>query len=359
MKKVFFPILLLFISVFSYSQKAENIIVVTFDGLRWQELFCGADSMLINDSSFVSDIKSLNKKFWAPSAGERREKIFPFFWNTIAAQGQLYGNRQYGNKVNNSNKYWFSYPGYNEIFTGFPDDSVNSNDKNMNKNENVLEYINRQNGFKGKVAAFTSWDVFDAILNEPRSGFLVSSGFDKVNLPDAEFKLLNEMQQYSPQPLGESVRPDFLTYAIAKEYVKKYRPRVLYIGFDETDDYAHMGKYDQYLYMAHMTDKWIGDLWNYIQSLPQYKNKTALVISTDHGRGDKNKKEWTSHGSKVPDAGEIWIAAMGPGIPALGEIKKEEQHYQRQLATTIANLIGLEFKPAHPVMHPVPALAGK
>lgn len=352
MKKTI-SIFVLLLSLNLFSQKAENIIIITLDGMRWQEVFGGADSLLINDSSFVHNRKDLRQKFWSASAEERRKKLFPFLWNTVAGNGQLYGNRWHNNKVNNANPYWFSYPGYNEIFTGFPDDSVNSNDKILNKNINVLEYLNQQPAFKGKVAAFTSWDVFDAIFNEPRAGFLVSSGFDTVKIKSPAFDLLNEMQFNSPKPLGDGVRPDFITYSIAKEYVKQFKPKVLYIGFDETDDYAHEGKYDQYLYSAQMIDKWLNDLWNYIQAQPQYKNKTALLITTDHGRGDKIKKEWTSHGTKIADASEMWLAIMGPGIEAKGEMKSEGQYYQRQAATTIAALLGYQFKPQHPVMQPL------
>ena len=77
----------------------------------------------------------------------------------MARQGQLYGNRRYDNKVDNANPYWFSYPGYNEIFTGYADTSINSNDKKYNKNENILEFINKQKDYQGSVAAFTTWDV--------------------------------------------------------------------------------------------------------------------------------------------------------------------------------------------------------
>jgi hypothetical protein len=352
-KTIIFSLLLLSVVCQAQNRKTENVVVITFDGFRWQEMFGGADSVLINDLTYVRDTGSLRKKFWASTAIERREKLLPFIWNEMGRNGQLYGNRQYGNKVNNANKYWFSYPGYNEIFTGFPDDSVNSNDKNLNKNINVLEFINKQPAYKGKVAAFTSWDCFDAIFNEPRAGFLVSSGFDKVNIQTPEFKLLNEMQFNSPQPLGESVRPDFLTYHFAKEYVKKYQPRVLYIGFDETDDYAHEGKYDHYLYAAYMTDKWIGDLWNFMQSIPQYKGKTTFILTTDHGRGDKDKKQWKDHGQKVPDASEMWMAIIGPDAKPIGEVKTDIQLFQRQVATTIAALLGLKFNPNHPVMDPV------
>jgi hypothetical protein len=171
MKKIFLSALF-FVSISSLfaQSKTENIIIVTLDGFRWEEVFGGADSLLINDSTYVHDTASLKQQFWTSSIEERRKKLLPFFWNTIQSQGQLYGNRWQENKVNNANRYWFSYPGYNEIFTGYPDDSVNSNDKIWNKNENVLEYINHQSKYKNKVAVFSTWDAFPYILNSPRSG---------------------------------------------------------------------------------------------------------------------------------------------------------------------------------------------
>ena len=343
-------------TVFGQKGKTENVIVVTMDGMRWQEIFGGADETLINNPKYSFDTASLKKTYWAATAEERRKKLMPFFWNTIVAKGQLYGNRKYGNNVNNANRYWFSYPGYNEIFTGYPDTAVNSNDKIPNKNESVLAFLNKKQEYKGKIAAFTSWDVFDAIFNEQKHGFLVSSGFDKLpasiaNTP--ELTLLNEMQFQSPQPLGDGVRPDYVTYYLAKNYLKKYQPKVLYIAFDETDDYAHGGRYDFYLNYAHLNDQWIQDLWNTIQSMPAYKDKTTLIVTTDHGRGDLTKSEWTSHGEKIKDASQIWIAAIGPDTKTLGENKQPAQLYQKQIAATIAALLGFQFVADHPVADPI------
>jgi hypothetical protein len=63
---------------------------------------------------------------------------------------------------------------------------------------------------------------------------------------------------------------------VQKTYLKEYRPKVLYVAFDETDDFAHSGMYDQYLKSAHAEDAMIADLWNTLQSMPEYKNKTTL-----------------------------------------------------------------------------------
>lgn len=352
-------ILMLFVSILTCAQqnKTENVIIITLDGFRWQEIFNGADKELINNKEYAHDTADLKKRYWRETPEERRKVLMPFFWNTIAVNGQLHGNRKLGSKVNVLNKYWFSYPGYNEIFTGYPDTAVNSNDKKLNKNTTVLEFINTQPEYRGKVAAFTSWDCFDAIFNEPRAGFPVSSGFDIVEIHDPKFDLLNDMQMQSPQPLGKDVRPDHITYFLAKEYIKQFKPKVIYIGFDETDDYAHGGRYDYYLNMANMTDRWISDLWNMLQSMPEYKGNTTLLITTDHGRGDEIKKEWTSHGAKIKGADEIWFAVLGASILPEGEMKGNEQLYQAQLAQTISKLLNLHFTANQPVERAITTIA--
>jgi hypothetical protein len=357
---LFVFVFLLFTSVISFGQqKTENVVIVTLDGFRWQEVFAGADSFLINSEKFTDDIKGMKEKFWISDAEERRKKLLPFFWNTIAIHGQLYGNRWHGNFVNNANPYWFSYPGYNEIFTGYADTAVNSNDKRWNKNENVLEFMNKQKGFEGRCAAFTSWDVFPWILNEERSKVYVNSAFEKAEFALPTFRLLNEMQETAPRFLGDGVRPDLLTFYIAKEYLKLKKPRVLYVGFDETDDYAHGGKYDYYLQSAYMVDQLIADLWGWLQIDPQYKDKTTLIVTTDHGRGDVNKNQWKDHGTKVPDAGQIWMAVMGPDTEPAGEIKKPGQLYQKQIAATIASFLGFEFQPKLSKTEPILSAFGK
>jgi len=340
-------------------QKTKNVIVVTLDGMRWEEVFKGADPVLINDSTFTPDRKDLRAKFWADTEAERRRKLFPFFWSTIATQGQLYGNRAFDNKVNNANPYWFSYPGYNEIFTGYPDTAMNTNDKVPNPNENVFEFLIKRPEFKDRAAVFSSWDVFSAIFNEPRSKVPVSAGFQQVENVSPGMQLLNDMQMHAAKTVGDDVRPDMLTYYIAREYMKAKKPRLLYIAFDETDDYAHAGKYDFYLNTARNEDEWIGELWKYVQSTPEYKDQTTMIILTDHGRGDKVKSNWQHHGQKIEDACQIWMAVIGPDTNPLGEVKTPMQLYQKQVAATVAKLLGYDFKPNHPVGDPVSSIYSK
>ena len=350
-------ITIVFLFLFTVTQKVsaqlktENLVIVTLDGMRWQEVYGGADSTLLKNKNFTKDSAETSSKFWSNDIDERRKKLFPFFWNTIVSKGQLYGNRWDGNKVNNANRYKFSYPGYNEIFTGYPDTAVNSNDKIPNKNSNVLGFFNQQNGFKNKVAAFTTWDAFPYILNKWKSGIYVNSDTDSLPYTTEKFKLIDDIESLTTRPVG--VRPDVLTYIAAREYMKERKPKVLYIAFDETDDLAHAGMYDLYLGSAHAEDGMIADLWNYIQSTPQYKNKTTLIITCDHGRGDNPKENWKDHGEKIKDAGHIWIAAIGPDTQPGGEMKNKNVLYQEQLAATFAKVLGFTFTANHPIAEPI------
>ena len=326
----------------------ENILMVGWDGVRWQEIFTGIDSSLMNDPAFTKRASGMKSLYWDDDVNVRRKKLFPFFWSTIAQSGQLYGNRTIGNKVDVSNPYNITGPGFTETFVGFGDSAVNSNNKVLNKNTNVLEFINNQTAYKGQVAVFAMSNLFDYILNKGRSGLMISCDTDQVHRPDAAFQLLNEMQQLAPKPFGE--RPDLLTYFQAKEYLKLYRPRVMYLEMGETDDYAHIGSYDFYISTLHSQEAMIASLWDYIQSIPQYKNKTTLLIACDHGRGAKIKNTWTGHGPNIPDSKNIFIMAMGPDTPPTGEAGTDAQLYQGQIAATLAKFLGLKYVADHPIL---------
>jgi hypothetical protein len=357
MKRLTFTLLWLSIisPVAQAQHKTENVILITMDGMRWQEIFTGAEQRLITDKTFVSDSARLVKKFWNEDPAKRRELLMPFLWSVVRQQGQLYGNRTLGNKVNVTNNQWFSYPGYNEILTGFADNErIHSNDKFDNPNKNVLEFINAQKGFQGKVVAYTSWDVFPYIINSGRSGVMVNTGIVAAKgalTPDE--KLLNDLMFEVPNPLGDT-RLDGFTFRYGFEYLKKKKPRVLYLAFDETDDFAHGGKYDLYLEAAHYEDSFIQKLWTWVQSTNGYKDKTTIIITCDHGRGDQDKEAWRHHGAKVPNADQIWIAILGPDTPSLGEVKTEGQLYQNQIAKTLAGVLGLNYTNDRPVGEAIP-----
>ena len=352
-KSLFFLILLAG-NIFAQQTKTKNVIIISMDGYRWKELFRGADSVLLFDKKYTSQDSAWRvQKYWATNEKVRREKLMPFVWQNMAKQGQLYGNRDLDNYVNVKNKYWFSYPGRSETFCGYYDSLINSNDYPDNPNENVLEFINKQKDYTGKVVTFASWDAVARIINRKRNGMLVNIYGEDVkdhNLTALQ-REANAMQHYMPEVFGKGERLDANTYAMTKAYMMAKHPRAVYIDFGDNDEFAHEGKYDYYLDAAHKIDFMINDLWSYMQQDPFYKDQTTILIFPDHGRGYGS--EWTSHGSKINHANETYLMVMGPDTPALGEVKTNGQIYQDQFAQTAALLLGFKFTANHPVGEPV------
>ena len=309
----------------------ENVILITVDSM-------------INNPDLTRDKDDIVSRFSATTKEEAREKLMPWFWSALANEGQLYGNRWEENKMNCTNRFWFSYPGYNEILCGFSDPEIDSNEKKYNKNKTVLEWLHEKPEFAGRTAAFASWDVFPYIINDERSGITVNAGFSKARGKYLTYteQLLNDLQDQIPSP-WRTVRLDAFTHNYMMEYLKKHHSRGVYISYGETDDFAHDGRYDHYLRSAHQTDKWIRELWDFLQSDPVYKGNTSMLITTDHGRGHSPMTEWKSHGTIYRGSNEIWLAAIGPNIVPLGEVKKDMQIFQNQVAATLARLLGFDY----------------
>lgn len=332
------------------NKKKRNIFIITTDGFRWQEVFNGADAALLANPDFVKDTTLMRQQYWDDSTEARRQKLMPFFWNVIAKQGCLYGNRQWNNKMNVRNFYKISYPGYSEMFTGFVDGRFIPNTPTVNRNTNVLEFLNMQKDYQGKVVAFSSWNIMPYILNERSGNISVNAGYELLEDAGDTATAINRVQAYITRK--GNTRYDMLTWLSAQEYIKAHHPKVMYLGFGETDECAHHGRYDLYLQKAADVDRMIAALWYYVQTDPFYKDNTTFIITTDHGRG-KNPAAWQTHGFWAKGSGEIWLAVMGPDIYPAGEIKEEQQTWQQQIAATISMLLGEEFEAKHAVARPM------
>ena len=333
------------------SPKTKYIFIITTDGFRWQEVFTGADAALLNNNKYTADTSLSREMYWDSSAEERRKKLVPFFWNVIAKKGQLYGNRKLDNKMDVKNIYKISYPGYNEILTGYADLNFIPNTPVLNKNINILESLNSQPAYAGSVVAFTSWNIFPYILNKERNHLPVNSGYENLaEENDSANYTINQVQDSIVQK--NHTRYDWLTYLMASEYINMHHPKIVFLGLGETDEAAHHNRYDEYLEKASMVDKMIADLWQMVQTDPMYKDQTTFIITTDHGRG-KSTSTWSHHGLFTKASGETWMALIGPDIAPLGEMNNSQQLYNNQLASTIAVLLGTPFISSHQTGKPI------
>ena len=315
----------------------SKLIIVTIDGLRWQEVFTGADLTLLNDSEINSNVDALREQFSAENPPQRALKLMPFFNQVLAQQGALIGNVTSKQSITLSNNYYFSYPGYIEIYTGKVDPAITSNAKVETNTPNILERLQNKYQYPNKIGFFGSWDVFPFIMRRGKHEVFINTGFEPlepaslgINLGFEETYLqkLNKVFDNTPSP-WETVRLDAFTHAYAMSYMRNVKPRVMAISYGDTDDFAHDGEYDQYLKAAYRTDRMIAEIWDYIQHDPYYRNQTHLLITTDHGRGS-TKADWQHHASKqailgymkaldqFPDgivgSNQVWIGAIGPKV---------------------------------------------
>jgi phosphopentomutase/2,3-bisphosphoglycerate-independent phosphoglycerate mutase family metalloenzyme len=335
--------------VAAQQRATENVVLIVTDGFRWQELFRGADSTLINEEyGRVEDTAALRRDFILGSPAANRRALLPFLWDSVAQNGQLYGNRDLGSSAQVTNGLKFSYPGYNEMLTGKADPRIDRNSYGPNPNVTVFEWLGRQPGFEGKVAAFGSWDAFAEIFNRDRAGIHVHAAWE-TPFPDAATptsRLLNQLYATTTR-IWDGMTFDAYLQAVVVEYLSRNQPRVLYLGFGETDEWAHEGRYDLYLRAAHQVDQFIADLWRTLQGMPGYAGKTTFIITTDHGRGG-GLEQWRDHGREVEGAEYVWVAVLGPDTGPRGERRDTVSVTQAQVAATVAALLGFDWPAASP-----------
>ena len=349
MKKYFLSGVLALAALVSCN-KGDNdprLVIITYDGLRWQEVFSGADEELVGDTRFVREPDALKAKYWRETAEERRETLLPFIWSYVPQHGYMLGNRYKNSIMRVANKMNFSYPGYSEMFCGWADDErVDSNDPVLNPNVSVLEAVNADPRYKGKVMMYSSWESIRFAVNNERGGFPASSGHEPSYTDTETARLMLDVDAgIADLGFEESERLDCITYGMVMETLKKEHPKVFYVGFGDTDEYAHSGEYDHYLDAAHWTDLYIRRIVEFCESDPFYKGKTTYLLLCDHGRG--KGVAFKAHGESIRGSEQTWFMAFGKGIPALGETSDNGTFYSKQLAATIAEILGVDFTPGN------------
>lgn len=327
--------------------QTRNLVIVTIDGLRWQEVFRGADETLYDrESGGVPEntLTALRADFLAPSADERRRRLMPFFWETVVGQGLVYGNRDFGSPARVTNEAWSSYPGYNEMLTGRPDPRIVNNNPLPNPNVTVLEWLNRQPAYAGRVAGAAAWRRFSAILNVERSG-LPLFVTPQTSAPGAASPRIAELERWMADipPITADEHFDIFVHHAAFDLIDRLKPRVFLFALGEPDEWAHARRYDRYLNSIRRCDRLIEELWAKLQSMPEYRGTTTMILTTDHGRGP-NSGDWVRHNRSTPHSDETWFAIVGPDTPARGELRDTPLIHTSQVAATIATILGEDYR---------------
>lgn len=321
--------------------KTQNVILIAIDGVRWHEVFKGADAQfLVEKSKVVRDVPRTRDLSWRETPEARRSALMPFLWSTIATKGQIFGDRSRNCLANVENRGHASEEGYSELLRGFDDPTRYG--PHADNPVNVLEFLNQREPFKNHVAVFVVWAPLLEIAEVKRGNLYGFGGWQPIPPPLSEKdRIINELTPQLPRIWPEA-NFDFVIMHAAMRHLQQAHPRAMFIALNEADEWAHLKRYDLYLEAIQKSDRFIQQLWEKLQSMPQYAGKTSLVIVTDHGRGD-SEIEWINHRSAAAGTGDVWYAVLGPDTPALG-VRENLRVTSSQIAATVAALLGLDFR---------------
>ena len=329
------------------AQRGDSLVLITLDGARVEEMFGGLDADIFRSTlpkNVLPDTHPIGRRFGGATPQERRRKLMPFFWNEwMARHGSIAGNRERSSVVTLTNRHRFSYPGYSELLVGETDDDrINSNARVHNPRTTVLEALRAHLKLSAREAAvFGSWDVLNEVVERVPGSLTVNSGYEPFDEPWTGAGELSRLQFETPTPWN-NVRHDVYTFRLAMTHMRAVKPRVLFLALGEMDDWAHDGRYDRTLEAYARVDGYFRELWTWLQSDPVYRDRTHILITTDHGRG-RTTADWRDHGADVSGAEDVWMAFITPRSTARGEWSGHAPLFSNQTAATMAAWMGLDW----------------
>lgn len=121
---------------------------------------------------------------------------------------------------------------------------------------------------------------------------------------------------------GSTSHDAFLADA-ALACLRAYAPDVMAVCFGEIDC-AHYGSWSRYVEAIQRTDALTARLWEAVQSLPAYRDRTLMLVLPDHGREleESGGLGFVHHSDFYTDSGadegcrRVWLLVLGPGVPA-------------------------------------------
>ncbi len=142
---------------------------------------------------------------------------------------------------------------------------------------------------------------------------------------------------------GSGYRADDVTISRVKNIMGQYAPNIIIINLKDVDSYGHANNWNAYINAIKTTDASIKEVWDHIQSLPAYKDKTTLIVSNDHGRHLDANGGFAEHGDSCNGCRHIEFFALGPDFKKNTTISTGN-YEQIDIASTIAELLGVPLQ---------------
>ena len=309
-----------------------TVVIVTLDGVRWQEVFEGVDAKLAATHGLT------------PAEVVRAEDLMPNLHAIVATHGAALGAPGHGAAISASGPDFVSLPGYAELFSGRRATECKNNGCARSGARTVVdELADVSQGPGAPVAVFTSWPEIERVAVEHPRGAAISSGRhggatrDVFSTDPALSPILLRAENVAPWPGGGDFRPDSLTAELALRHLRAHAPKFLFVGLGEPDEYGHHDDYAGYLNALRASDARIGELDRELQRLATEGRRTVLFVTADHGRADSFK----DHGWEYPESSRVWLVAAGSAIRPAGMVSAPTERRLADLAPTVRAIAGL------------------
>jgi hypothetical protein len=276
------------------------VVIVTLDGVRWQEVFHGSDRT-----------RSTSTHLSGPA-------IFKNLYELGHTRGAFIGAPGQGT-IAASGPNFVSLPGYTELLSGRAS-RCTTNECARTALPSILDEARTAGA---KVAAFASWEKLDLAATSTPGAFVSSCG--RRGDPAID-----------PWPGHGDYRPDRVTADAALAYYEAEKPDVFFLGLGDSDEYAHRGDYAGYLASLRRADDILGRLIGLLESLGERGQRTHVVVTADHGRG----RDFANHGA-MPEAARVWMVASGPRFVARGPIVSPHPRRLADIAPTLRVVLGI------------------
>ncbi|MCC7303054.1 MAG: alkaline phosphatase family protein [Bacteroidia bacterium] len=270
------------------SPSAEHVIVVVMDGARYSETFGAPDLM------YIPVMRSL-----LPEAC-----IFPSFFQDGYTQTTC---------------------GHTAITTGVYQNINNGGQEIPDEPSFLQVWLRERKKDNSGAWIITSKDKLEVLRN------CKNSAWKDLYMPRTDCGI---------NGLATGYRHDTITLQRVLGTMAAQHPSLLVVNFREPDGSAHSGSWDGYLQGIRDVDSYVGRIWQFIQSDPVYRNKTALIVTNDHGRHSTNIADgFVSHGDGCDGCRHIMLFAIGQGIPDGKEVNN--RYSLKDLHHTITSILGI------------------
>jgi hypothetical protein len=133
---------------------------------------------------------------------------------------------------------------------------------------------------------------------------------------------------------------DTVTWDSTRVIMQRDHPSLVYVLFAQVDKEGHTADTVKYLSAIRRVDSLVYLLWQAIQGDSVYRDRTTMIVSSDHGRHDETHGGWQAHGDYCHGCRHIPFLAIGPDITP-GRVFTRER-CQLDIVPTIAALLDFQ-----------------